>query len=85
MAQKPDAAGDPSFEAALCRLAEIVDQLESGELPLEGALAAFEEGVALSRRCAAELEAAERRIEVLLREGGVARIVPFEPEGEDEA
>ena len=40
-----------------------------GELPLEQALAAFEEGVTLSRRCTAELEAAERRIELLVGVG----------------
>jgi len=58
-----------SFEVALERLEGIVDRLEEGDLELEAALAAFEEGVALSRRCAEHLEGAERRIELLLREG----------------
>ena len=58
-----------SFETALERLEEIVDRLESGELPLEEALAAFEEGVGLSRRCATQLEAAEQRIDALLGSG----------------
>jgi len=53
----PAAEGLP-FEAALERLEAIVQRLEGGELPLEEALAAFEEGVGLSRRCAAQLEAA---------------------------
>ena len=77
----PAGQSEPSFESALERLEAIVDRLESGELPLEQALAAFEEGVALSRRCATELEAAERRIELLVSvgpEGPVAE--PFEPE-----
>lgn len=65
-----------SFERALERLERIVDELETGELPLEDALAAFEEGVGLSRRCAETLEAAERRIEVLAGEDGETR--PFE-------
>jgi len=67
-----------SFEASLENLESIVDQLEEGDLPLEAALAAFEQGVALTRRCAERLEAAERRIEVLMKEGAnwVAR--PFE-------
>jgi exodeoxyribonuclease VII small subunit len=65
----PAAPPEPSFESALERLEAIVDRLESGELPLEQALAAFEEGVALSRRCATELEAAERRIELLVNVG----------------
>ena len=82
----PAAAPEPSFEAALERLEAIVDRLESGELPLEQALAAFEEGVALSRRCAGELEAAERRIELLVGVGpdGPER-EPFEPEDGGEA
>lgn len=65
------------FEAALERLEEIVQRLEAGDLPLEEALAAFEEGVGLSRRCAQQLDAAERRIEVLLEEGGELRARPF--------
>ena len=51
------------------RLEEIVDQLEAGDLELEAALAAFEQGVALARSCAFQLDNAERRIEVLVREG----------------
>ena len=60
---------DLSLEAALERLEAIVDRLEQGELELEDALSAFEQGVALTRRCAGQLEDAERRIEVLVREG----------------
>ena len=58
-----------SFEAALERLEVIVGRLEQGDLELEAALAAFEQGVALSRRCAGQLEQARRRIEILAREG----------------
>ena len=83
-AAAPDDA--PSVEAALERLEALVERLEQGDLELEAALAAFEEGVALARRCAAQLGDAERRIEVLMREGGgwVPRPVeaPVEAEGE---
>ena len=58
-----------SFEAALERLEAIVKRLEQGELELEAALAAFEQGVALSRRCAGQLAQARGRIEILAREG----------------
>ncbi len=79
-ADPPAAPGqeDLSFEGALERLEEIVERLEGGDLPLEDALAAFEEGVGLSRRCAGELDAAERRIETLVREGGGLRARPFD-------
>jgi exodeoxyribonuclease VII small subunit len=76
----PAAKPEPSFEGALERLEAIVDRLESGELPLEQALAAFEEGVTLSRRCAGELEAAERRIELLVGGPTGTTSEPFEPE-----
>jgi len=62
-------ADAPSFEEALEKLESIVSRLEEGDLPLEEALASFEQGVALSRRCASQLDEAERRIEVLSREG----------------
>ncbi len=58
------------FEDAIERLEGLVDQLEQGDLSLESALGAFEEGVQLSKHCAEQLDAAEQRIEVLTREGG---------------
>ena len=73
------AADAAPFEQCLERLEALVARLESGELPLEEALAVFEEGVGLSRRCAALLEDAERRIEVLvLSEEGLA-VRPLAP------
>jgi len=62
MAQDP---AEPRFEASLASLEALVARLESGELELEQALAAFEEGVALARRCSTRLEAAELRIRTL--------------------
>lgn len=65
--EAPTAApAELSFEAALAELEGVVSRLESGEMPLEQALEAFESGVKLSRRCAATLAAAERRIEILM-------------------
>ncbi len=74
----------PSFEAALERLEALVETLEQGDLELEAALASFEEGVALARRCAAQLGDAERRIEVLMREGGGWVPRPLDAPGEAE-
>ena len=74
-----------TFEAALARLEALVDRLEQGDLALEEALTAFEEGVALARRCATQLGDAERRIEVLLRQGGGWVTRPLEtPPGDGE-
>ncbi len=57
-----------SFEASLEALEEIVQALESGDLPLEKSLELFEEGIRLSRQCQERLNQAERRIEILLRD-----------------
>ena len=51
------------------KLEAVVDRLESGELSLEDSLSAFEEGVRLTSQCAQRLDAAEKRIEVLAKEG----------------
>ena len=88
-AEDPAEAAAPAeqaapFEEALARLEQIVARLERGDLPLEQALAAFKTGVALTRRCARELEDAERRIEVLVREGDTWLARPFEAAGEPE-
>ena len=59
-------AATTSFETAIKRLTEIVQQLERGELPLEESLRLFEEGVKLSRISQTRLDAAEKRVEQLL-------------------
>jgi exodeoxyribonuclease VII small subunit len=70
---------DIKFEDALQRLEEIVDRLETGELPLEDSLKVFEEGVALARRCSKYLEEAEKRVELLTKdESGLLKTEPFE-------
>ena len=68
------------FEDCLQRLEQIVTELEKGDIPLDKALALFEEGVQLSNSCRQELEAAEGKVEILLRQGGKLQPEPFEPE-----
>ena len=80
MSEAPDA---PDFETALKRLEEIVKKLETGELSLDSSLQLFEEGIKLSRFCHTKLELAERRVEILLKNGsGQAHAVTFESENE---
>ena len=81
----PTVEGEPSFEEGLERLEGIVDRLERGDLPLEEALAAFEEGVALTRRAAGQLEVAERRIEELVADGDSWLVRPLEADDGDDA
>ena len=68
----------PKFEECLQRLEKIVDQLEKGEIPLEQALKLFEEGIALSNNCRNELEDAEGKVEILLKQNGKLQAEPFE-------
>lgn len=74
---KSKAKAPATAEALLGRLDEVVQELESGELPLEQALAHFEEGVKLVREGEELLGAVEQRIEMLLAD---ERVVPFADE-----
>ncbi len=72
--------GELAFEGALDELEALVERLEAGDLALEQALATFERGVALSRRCAELLDRAEQRIDELVRAQGGAAVRPFTPD-----
>ncbi len=58
-----------TFEQALEHLEGIAEKLERGEMPLEEALKRYEEGVRAYRRCSELLKEAEKKIEILVREG----------------
>lgn len=77
MAAKKKAA---SFESALEELEQLVERLESGDLPLDEALADFERGVKLTRECQQKLASAEQKVKVLMEEGGQVRELPFDAE-----
>ena len=70
------------FDQVLTQLRGVVEKLEGGNLSLEQSLQAFEEGVRLARQGSQLLDAAEQRVEVLLRdesgERGSERIAAFE-------
>ena len=54
------------FESSLKKLEEIVTELESGDLPLEKSIKAFEDGIKLTRHCRKLLTEAELKIEKLV-------------------
>jgi exodeoxyribonuclease VII small subunit len=68
----------PKFEECLQRLEKIVDQLEKGNVPLEQALNLFEEGMQLSFSCRKELEEAEGKVEILLKQNGKLQPEPLD-------
>ncbi len=72
-------AVNEGFDDTLTSLKQVVDQLEGGQLSLEKSLAAFEDGVRLARRGSSILDAAERRVEILLKAepGAPPVIAPF--------
>lgn len=72
----------PKFEDCIQRLEKIVDELEKGNVPLEQAIKLFEEGVQLSNSCRKELDAAEGKVEILLKQNGKLQPEPFEPSAE---
>lgn len=63
---------EPGFDAILTDLQALVEALESADMPLERSLEAFERGVALARRGQQILDAAERKVELLMRDGSTA-------------
>ncbi len=54
------------FESSLKKLEEIVTELETGDLPLEKSIKAFEDGIKLTRHCQKLLTEAELKIEKLV-------------------
>lgn len=66
-----------SFEDALQQLEHIVTRLESGDLPLEAALSAFENGIQLARQGQLQLQQAEQRVQILLSDEPDAALSPF--------
>lgn len=70
----------PDFEQALADLEELVQRLESGDLPLDQSLEEFKKGVELTRQCQRVLDSAEQTVERLLRVDDEASAEPFEPE-----
>jgi len=78
-----DAPETKPFEAAMGELEALVAQLESGDLALEQALAAFEQGVGLVRQLTHRLSEAESRVEQLTRSAdGTVRLEPIDEDAD---
>jgi exodeoxyribonuclease VII small subunit len=58
----------PTFEESLKQLETIVGRLERGDLPLEESIKLFEEGIKLSTDCKEQLESAEGKVQILMRQ-----------------
>jgi exodeoxyribonuclease VII small subunit len=71
------------LEKSLSELEAIVEELESGELPLEKAMQKFEQGIKLTRGCQSALKDAEHKVQVLLKSAGGEELQDFADADED--
>lgn len=65
------------FESSLKTLEDLVRQMEQGDMPIEDALKAFEEGIGLTRECQTILEKAEQKVQVLVESNGEIKSRPM--------
>jgi exodeoxyribonuclease VII small subunit len=61
---------DVDLEKALAELESLVEDLETGDLPLDTAMKKFEDGIKLTRTCQAALRDAEQKVQILLKSAG---------------
>jgi exodeoxyribonuclease VII small subunit len=74
----------PMFEDSLEELEGIIDELESGELPLDKMIERYERGVETLELCRKVLDEAEKKIEVLVkRSDGKVETEPFDPDADE--
>ena len=74
----------PSFEDNLAQLEAIVGQLESGDLSLDDAMKAFEQGIRLTRECQESLSTAEQKVQVLMAKNGEESLQPLDTDADQE-
>lgn len=72
-----------SYEQALIALEEVVQQLESGSVPLDQSITLYERGEKLRKLCQARLDDAQARIEKIVTDanGAASSTVPFDTDG----
>ena len=74
----------PDFEKSLAELEAIVEKLEAGDLPIEESLKSFEKGIALTRDCQGALDAAQARVDILLKRDGQQQLERFDADEDDD-
>lgn len=69
-----------SFESAMAELSELVSQMETGQLPLEASVTAYQRGSELIKYCASQLEKVEQQVKIL--DAGMLK--PFNSNNDDQ-
>jgi len=72
---KPAQIDNLSFEEAIAELEQLVSTMEQGDLPLEAALGAFEQGIQLANLSQQKLKQAEQKIKMLVEKNGSQELV----------
>ncbi len=67
-----------SFEEAMSALEEVVAKLEQGDVPLEKAIAMFQEGMELSKTCHEKLQQVEKQMDQILHIDGEIEPLHFQ-------
>lgn len=70
------------YEASVSELESLVERLEQGDISLEESLKLYERGVLLTRDCQEALQAAEQKVQMLLKQSGQSDLVDFDPDSE---
>lgn len=79
----PKAKPQPRFEDTLNELEQLLTNMESGELSLDESLAAFEQGIKLTRSAQKSLEAAQQKVQLLIEDNdGELHTETINPEGD---
>lgn len=73
----------PDFEKSLAELENIVDRMERGEQTLDQSMKDFERGMLLSEQCQKSLDAAQQKVEKLVRKHGSYQLEDLDEEDED--
>lgn len=66
------------YEAAVAELESLVEQLERGDITLEESLELYERGVLLTRDCQEALQAADQKVQMLVKQAGNPTLVDFD-------
>ena len=74
---------NPAFEDKLSTLESLVERLESGQLSLDEAMDAFEQGIKLTRDCQESLVTAEQKVQILMTKSGQQTLQPLPEQGRE--
>jgi len=78
---KPRPPSPPKdYESALAELETIVNEMESGQLPLEASLTAYKRGAELLQYCRQQLADAEQQVRILEDD----KLKPYQAESTDD-